>query len=75
MDPANPRCALDNQAAAAYVGLSPYTLENLRSRGGGPAYSKLGRRVIYRIEDLDAWLLASRRTSTSDTCGADCRCA
>jgi hypothetical protein len=36
--------------------------------GNGPAYQKAGPKiVIYSVEDLDAWLSGSRRTSTSDT--------
>ena len=53
--------------AAAYCGSSASTFEKLRLTGGGPIYSKIGRRVVYRIEDLDNWLAANRRRSTSDT--------
>jgi predicted DNA-binding transcriptional regulator AlpA len=53
--------------AANYCGSSASTFEKLRLTGGGPVYSKLGRRVVYQIEDLDAWLTANRRLSTSDT--------
>ncbi len=53
--------------AAQYLGLSPATLETLRSRGGGPTFVKLGRRVVYRKEDLDMWLDARRQKSTSET--------
>lgn len=42
--------------AAAYLQLAPGTLMNYRSRGGGPTYCKIGRRVVYRQRDLDAWL-------------------
>jgi predicted DNA-binding transcriptional regulator AlpA len=58
--------ALSTPAAAAYVGLSPATLETLRTRGGGPAFMKLGRRVVYTRKDLDHWLADRRRSSTSD---------
>ena len=54
--------------AAAYVGLSTSTLEKFRLTGNGPIYQKAGPKiVVYRIEDLDAWLSTRRRTSTSDT--------
>jgi hypothetical protein len=53
--------------AARYVGLAPSTLEKLRVIGGGPAYEKVGPRiVVYSIESLEAWLRARRRSSTSD---------
>lgn len=54
-------------AAAAYVGESESTLAKRRMRGDGPAFLKLGKRTVgYRRSDLDAWLAACRRTSTSD---------
>jgi hypothetical protein len=65
MNSRSPR--LRTPAAAEYVGLSVSTLEKLRLTGGGPAYYKSGPKiVVYRVEDLDAWLTARRRTSTSD---------
>ena len=52
--------------AATYLRLSKSTLGKLRLTGGGPVYAKFGRRVVYRSEDLLAWFLENRRTSTSD---------
>ena len=53
--------------AAEYVGLSASTLEKFRLKGKGPAYQKAGPKiVVYRPEDLDAWLDSQRRRSTSD---------
>lgn len=57
---------LRTREAAEYCGSSASTFEKLRLKGGGPVYSKIGRRVVYRVEDLDAWLAANRRRSTSD---------
>lgn len=57
---------LKTKDAADYCGSSASTFEKLRLTGGGPIYSTIGRRVIYRLHDLDAWLAASRRRSTSD---------
>jgi hypothetical protein len=34
---------------------SQRTLERLRTRGGGPAYSKHGGQVRYLIDDLETW--------------------
>ena len=59
------RCLRTNEAAS-YTGLSKSTLEKLRVTGGGPEYAALGRVVVYRIEDLDAWVFAHKRRSTSD---------
>ena len=52
--------------AAIYVGLSPRTMEKHRTYGTGPVYRKLGNRVVYAIEDLDAWAAQGIRRSTSD---------
>lgn len=60
----SPRMAVE--AAAAYVGLSASTLNKLRVFGGGPAFLKLGRRVVYDVRDLDQWLSDRRRQSTSE---------
>ncbi|WP_407674670.1 helix-turn-helix transcriptional regulator [Paraliomyxa miuraensis] len=51
--------------ASGVVGLSPSTLNTLRSRGGGPPYVKMGRRVFYRVADLRAWRDARLRSSTA----------
>ena len=53
--------------AAAYLGLSPRTLEKWRLTGAGPVYRRLGHAVVYDQRDLDAFLAARARTSTSDT--------
>lgn len=51
--------------AAVYCGLARATLEKLRLTGEGPAYSKIGRAVLYDVTDLDAWIAACKQTSTS----------
>ena len=52
--------------AARFVGLSIRTLEKHRIYGTGPRYSKLGGRVVYRVEDLQAWVDAAAKAATSD---------
>ncbi len=52
--------------AARLIGLSKSTLDKLRISGGGPTYLQLGRRVLYDVADLEAWLISKRRSSTSD---------
>ncbi|WP_374254176.1 helix-turn-helix transcriptional regulator [Xanthobacter sp.] len=61
---------LDTDAAAAYAGVSKSSMNKWRVTGGGPKYIKLGRRVVYDVIDLDEWLGAHRRRSTSDMSGA-----
>jgi predicted DNA-binding transcriptional regulator AlpA len=57
---------LDADAAAAFTGLAVATLAKLRCLGGGPAYIKLGRRVLYRRADLSEWLSARRVANTTE---------
>ncbi|CCJ07296.1 helix-turn-helix domain-containing protein [Methylocystis sp. H62] len=52
--------------AARFLGLSGRTLEKHRTYGTGPLYSKLGGRVVYRLEDLQAWAARGAKASTSD---------
>ena len=64
----DPTSKLRAPGAAAYLGLSASTLAKMRLRGDGPKYAKLGRRiVIYDLKDLEAWVDASKRLSTSET--------
>lgn len=52
--------------AARFLGLSGRTLEKHRTYGTGPNYRKLGGRVVYSVEDLQAWANRGAKTSTSD---------
>lgn len=52
--------------ASRFVGLSIRTLEKHRIYGTGPRYSKLGGRVVYRVEDLQTWVDSAAKASTSD---------
>ena len=42
--------------AAAFVRLSRRTLEDYRTKGTGPTYRRLGKKIYYRPEDLNAWI-------------------
>ena len=57
---------LDEKQAAALLNVSVKTLQGRRSRGDGPPFVKLGRSVRYAEADLEAFVLAAVRTSTSD---------
>ena len=52
--------------AARFLSLSPRTLEKHRIYGTGPAYRKIGARVVYAVADLNAWADIGTKTSTSD---------
>jgi len=56
---------LRTEEAARWLGLSGRTLEKHRCTGKGPAYRKLGGRVVYVIDDLQAWITQGERWSTS----------
>ncbi len=61
---------LRTSEAAAYLGLAVSTLAKMRLRGDSPRYAKAGPRiVVYDIRDLDAWLAARKRSSTSEQAG------
>lgn len=46
--------------------LSQRTLERWRVIGWGPCFLKIGDRVIYCLEDVEAYECQHMRTSTSD---------
>ena len=66
---------LSTREAAAWLGLSPRTLDRYRVSGEGPAFHRFGTRVRYLAADLDGWAAARRRLSTSDegTAGREAR--
>ena len=49
--------------AAKIVRLSPAALTSFRKSSGGPAFVKLGGRIFYTIEDLEAWVASCRKTA------------
>jgi len=58
-------------AAVIYLGIPKSTLAKSRLSGDGPRYSKRGRHVLYDIRDLDAWIAAGMRQSTSESAKPD----
>lgn len=57
---------LSNVEAAVFLKLSPRTLEKMRVIGGGPRFRKFGRRVLYKLNDLEQWADGRACESTSD---------
>ena len=57
---------LHTREAAAWLGLSPKTLERYRVSGERPHFHRFGSWVRYLLADLEAWASARRRVSTSD---------
>jgi predicted DNA-binding transcriptional regulator AlpA len=64
-----PKRMLRVEEAATVLGISVAYLNALRCRGGGPVFVRMGRAVAYHPDDLEAWLAARRRVSTSDQGG------
>lgn len=62
---ANPEF-LTTDEAAAFLRLSPRTLEKQRVLGGGPRFRKFGARVVYAAVDLRAWADSNTFGMTSD---------
>jgi excisionase family DNA binding protein len=52
--------------AADLLGIKEQTLTAWRHYGRGPAFIKIGNRVLYRAEDLKAFTDANRHQSTSE---------
>jgi len=65
-EPAQSRRYFINDEAAAFLGLSPRTLEKWRVIGGGPRFHKFGRRVMYSRSDLEAWANSRTFETTCD---------
>ncbi len=65
---------IPSREAAAFIGVSPATLENWRVRGEGPAFLKTpGKtgKVLYDPADIEAWRTQRRFTSTAQAAVAD----
>jgi predicted DNA-binding transcriptional regulator AlpA len=57
---------LRTKEASRFLGISVRTLEKHRTYGTGPTYRKIGGRVLYAVEDLQAWTAVGARKSTRD---------
>lgn len=61
---------LNQQQLAQRWDRSEASLERWRSEGIGPVFMKLQGRILYRIEDIEAFEVASLRQSTSHSAAA-----
>lgn len=57
--------ALDGESLAERWDMKRSTLDNWRSLGKGPVFTKIGGKVIYLIDDVIAYEQGARRRSTS----------
>jgi hypothetical protein len=58
---------LSDPQATAYLGLKDGTMAAWRSRNVGPAWHRVGRRVMYDVADLRAYVAAGRVETASVT--------
>jgi excisionase family DNA binding protein len=54
------------EVAGMLPGISKGTLAMWRHEGRGPRYRKLGRIVLYALDEVEAWIEAGVRDGTSD---------
>lgn len=54
------------EEAAEFLKVTPGTLANWRSNGGGPTFYKPGSRIFYLQSDLDIYKQSRRFNSTAE---------
>jgi hypothetical protein len=59
---AAPEALFDRDTVAAVRYMAPASVEAEAIRGGGPLYTRIGRRALYRKADLLAWMESKGRT-------------
>lgn len=57
---------IDTNELAEKTGIAASTWNKRRLTGDSPPHMKIGRRVLYRWSDVEAWLEGKLRQSTSD---------
>lgn len=57
---------IDTDELATYLGFSVATLDVWASRGGGPAFIKVGRYRKYEPADVKEWLKKNRHADTQE---------
>ena len=62
-----PRRLLTTKEAAAFLNVSPKTLEKWRWNGEGPTFQKFGNKLVkYDPDVLAGWVSETTRSSTSE---------
>ncbi|PHS21046.1 MAG: hypothetical protein COA85_13450 [Robiginitomaculum sp.] len=63
----NEQRLVTEKQAGKLLSVSPRTLRNWRTRGGGPCFVKIsGRCIRYRVADINEWTKKRIKRSTSD---------
>ena len=50
---------------AEFLRVSPYTLQRWRCEGTGPAFEKIGNRILYPTHLVEEWLQSNAQTNTA----------
>jgi predicted DNA-binding transcriptional regulator AlpA len=58
---------VDTPRLALHTGIAASTWNKRRGTGDTPPFMKIGSRVLYRLADVDKWMEARARNSTSDS--------
>lgn len=58
------KVTLDTKEAAMYLSVSYDFLKKARVSGKGPIFSKLGKKVVYKITDLESYLNENSQRNT-----------
>ena len=56
---------LTPKETSRFIGVAVQTLARWRCAGGSPPFIRVGRKIMYAVEDLTAWMNARRVASTS----------
>jgi hypothetical protein len=64
-------CNLTETEAADYLRTTTRTLRNLRRQSQGPVFARVGRKVIYRLVDLQAWQTAQSKDAVQATANSE----
>ena len=57
---------VDTSRLALHTGIAASTWSKRRCTGDTPNFYKIGARVLYRLADVEKWMEARARNSTSD---------
>jgi hypothetical protein len=57
---------LTQDQLAARLDISVRSLERMRNAGTGPRFAKAGKRVLYRLIDVEEWLAEHSFCSTAE---------
>ena len=66
LEASRPRQMLSPDQLAALLLLSIRTLERMRREGLGPRFAKVGKKILYREADVEAWLDERSFRSTAE---------